>query len=162
VNPKRRPCVRTPGPGTTPGRQGASSDQSFGQYDAHTAGWMKRARWDTHPRNQHCAARGGSRGRPTGILSRPVISASELTLVKSVKPVYPLRAERPKRKAGWSSIHRYRERRRQERNRARASPGRRVRTAGHRRILAWRYRPVLEEGRPPRGAAASTRFALTG
>jgi len=81
----------------------------------------------------------GEAARPTAFLSRPSISASELTLVKSVSP--SIRCGPSDQNEGWVELDfiRYRERRRSRANRARGEPGRRVRSAAIAAFSQWRY-----------------------
>jgi TonB family protein len=93
-----------------------------------------------------------------------VISANELTLVKSVKPVYPTRAERAKTE-GWVELD-FTVTESGDVNsvtvRA-AKPAGVFDSAAIAALSQWRYKPVLEEGKPTaQHCRIRIRFALTG
>jgi TonB family protein len=93
-----------------------------------------------------------------------VISANELTLVKSVKPVYPTRAERAKTE-GWVELDFTVTESGDVKSvtvRA-AKPAGVFESAAIAALSQWRYKPVLEEGKPTaQHCRIRIRFALTG
>jgi protein TonB len=98
------------------------------------------------------------------VLADVIISASELTLVKSVKPVYPMRAERAKTE-GWVELDFTVTESGDVKSvsvRA-ANPAGVFDSAAIAALSQWRYKPVLEEGRPTaRHCRIRVRFTLTG
>jgi TonB family protein len=93
-----------------------------------------------------------------------VISANELTLVKSVKPVYPTRAEHAKTE-GWVELDFTVTESGDVKSvtvRA-AKPAGVFDSAAIAALSQWRYKPVLEEGKPTaQHCRIRIRFALTG
>jgi TonB family protein len=93
-----------------------------------------------------------------------VVSANELTLVKSVKPVYPARAERAKTE-GWVELDFTVTEDGDVKSvtvRA-ANPAGVFDSAAIAALSQWRYKPVLEAGKPaPQHCRIRIRFALTG
>jgi TonB family protein len=93
-----------------------------------------------------------------------IISANELTLVKSVKPVYPARAERAKTE-GWVELDFTVTESGDVKSvtvRA-ANPAGVFDNAAIAALSQWRYRPVLEEGKPiAQHCRIRIRFTLTG
>jgi len=137
---------------------------SLGQYDAAHS-WLDEAGSVGYPSAESSTAlREAEAAAAQRHSLATVISASELTLVKSVKPVYPLRAERAKTE-GWVELDFIVTESGDVKSvtvRA-ASPVGVFDSAAIAAFSQWRYRPVLEEGRPAaRRCRIRIRFTLTG
>jgi len=137
---------------------------SLGQYDAAHR-WLDEAAAVGYPSAESSTALREAEATADQQHSlETVISASELTLVKSVKPVYPVSAERAKTE-GWVELDFIVTESGDVKNvtvRA-ANPAGVFDNAAIAAFSEWRYRPVLVEGTPTaRRCRIRIRFTLTG